>query len=243
MYAETMGEVAECRMRRNNPIIFVTSSSSLSSNNFNSANVGVGMMTSSSSTTTDLPAAATPNHPQCSTVVMDDACPITVSRSKTSSIILLLAISAAIFPTFYAVGMLLGTAIGAYTQWDGDISSISMPSTIALRKQALSNELVIDTVGMSSNELALLKKLSASSFLRGRILDIMVKEYISPTTLDNDNESKRESAIEAWQFTEMDNEPVPIAKHPFLFVGSVGTSVYFLYLTEFMHTRSQIIIS
>lgn len=232
MYAETMGEVAECRMRRNNPIIFVTSSSlSLSSNNFNS----VGMMTSSSSSTTatDLPAAATP------IVVMDDACPIgTVPRSKTSSIILLLAISAAIFPTFYAMGMLLGTAIGAYTQWDGDISSISMPSTIALRKQASSNELVIDTVGMSSNELALLKTLSTSSFLRGRILDIMVKEYISPTTLDNDNESKRESAIEAWQFTEMDNEPVPIAEYPFLFVGSVGTSVYFLYLTEFMHTRS-----
>ncbi len=163
-------------------------------------------------------------------VVMDDACPIIKPRSKASTIILWLAISAAVFPTFYAVGMLLGTAIGTYTKWEGGISSsiTFMPSTIALRKQTTSassnEELIIDTVGMSSNELALVKSLSSSSFLRERVLDMMVKEYVSPTTLDIDDESKKESAIEAWQFTETDNEPVQIEDYPFLFVGSVGAN-------------------
>lgn len=59
---------------------------------------------------------------------------------------------------------------------------------------------------------------------------MMVNEYISPATLDTNEESKRESAIEAWQFTETDNEPVQIKDYPFLFVGSVGTTSLFVEL-------------
>jgi hypothetical protein len=160
---------------------------------------------------------------------MDSACPIN-PRSKAGSNIILLLTIAAIFPAFYALGILLGTAISTYTMWDGDITSMSMPSTMTLRKQATDENLIIDTVGMSSNELALLNSLSSSSFLRGKVLDMMVQEYISPTTLDNDSESKRGSAIEAWQFTEVDDEPIPIQGYPYLFVGSVGTPI--------MHTHA-----
>lgn len=235
-----MAEVTECRMRRTNPTAssFVFTSSTLDNNIITTRDIGAlqrlkqphppdgdGVMTpSSASSSLGSTAAAAPNK----SPALENACPIS-RRGKANNIILLFAITLAIFPTFYAVGMILGSAIGAYTQWDGDLSSISMPSTITLRKQTTPSSIGddgkfnIDTVGMSINELDLLKSLASSAILRGRVLDMIVEEFISPMTPDNDNESKRESAIEALQFTETDNEPVPIEDYPFLFVGSVGT--------------------
>ncbi len=206
--------VTECRMRRNRSFAFLSSSSS-------------PLQTSSSPSSTAVAVVAPPTnnkqhlHDHCPSV-MDSAFPINTRSKAGSNIILLLTITA-IFPAFYAMGILIGTTISTYTPWDGDITSMSMPSTMTLRKQITDENLIIDTVGMSRNEHALLKSLSSSPFLRGKVLDMMVQEYIAPTTLDNDNESKRESAIEAWQFTEAEDEPIPIQGYPYLFVGSVGT--------------------
>ena len=146
---------------------------------------------------------------------------------KASHILLLLAVCASVASACYALGILLGSAM----------SATAASSAVTLRKQTMmtitttttknndNQKLLIDTDGMSRNDISLLKLMSTSAFLRGQVLDLMVKEYISVDVPDAPLEEHRENAIEALQFMETDSEPIQISNHTFLFVGSVGERI------------------
>ena len=81
-----------------------------------------------------------------------------------------------------------------------------------------------------SNDQILLSFLSESSFARQQITEMIIERYTSSSdsvTEDLDN------AIEAIEFLETDGEPIQVEGHPFLFVGSVGEIVMYVYSLGF----------
>ena len=81
----------------------------------------------------------------------------------------------------------------------------------------------IDSIYDSLDQ-TLLSFLSESSFGRQKVIELMIDQYVSPTTPDDNMTDKIDNAMEAMSFIETDGEPVQVVGYPYLFVGSVGES-------------------
>lgn len=91
------------------------------------------------------------------------------------------------------------------------------------RVSSSSNRVDIDD--FETLDQTLLSFLSQSAFGRQKVIEIMIDQYVSPTTPEDDIADKLDNAMEAISFLETDAEPVQVVGYPFLFVGSVGASL------------------
>lgn len=78
-------------------------------------------------------------------------------------------------------------------------------------------------VPLSSTDHALMKFLKKASYGRDRVVEWLLNEYTTQNP-DKDRDDLLNDAFEAMYMSEIDNEPVQIKGHDFLFVGSVGKS-------------------
>ena len=109
----------------------------------------------------------------------------------------------------YFLGVVLGNVIIETMSTDETFSSSSSAAAAAV--PALSGE-------YTAEEEEFVNLLSESSFVRDKVSDLVVKEYVATSsdwyTLD--------TAMDALDKLENDAEPVEIVDHDFMFVGSVG---------------------
>ncbi|KAL3796112.1 hypothetical protein HJC23_000615 [Cyclotella cryptica] len=77
----------------------------------------------------------------------------------------------------------------------------------------------------SSSETILMSALAKSSHdVKGEIIDLIVKEYTSPDSPDDEG-TTLDSALEAIDLKHTDGEAIQVKGFPFLYVGSVGASL------------------
>lgn len=132
----------------------------------------------------------------------------------------------------YFLGVVLGNVIIETMSTDETFSSPSAAVTV------LSGE-------YTAEEEEFVNLLSESSFVRDKVTDLVVKEYVATSsdwyTLD--------TAMDALDKLENDAEPVGIVDHDFMFVGSVGKyrliylCVFILYYILCMYVHHMYFIS
>jgi hypothetical protein len=84
---------------------------------------------------------------------------------------------------------------------------------------------------MSTIELSLIPFLAESSFIRVKVIDLIVNEYTVPNGVDTARFDRFDNAMEAMQLLEMDGEPIQVEGYPYLFVGLIGERAICLYST------------
>jgi hypothetical protein len=117
----------------------------------------------------------------------------------------------------YALGIMLGAVIRSLT-----LNGAQDDAYTADNDKLTSSLLVIDTSGMSTIELSLIPFLAESSFIRGKVIDLIIKEYTVPNGVDTARFDRFDNAMEAMQLLETDGEPIQVEGYPYLFVGSIG---------------------
>lgn len=70
-----------------------------------------------------------------------------------------------------------------------------------------------------------LEFLATSPFARGKIVDLLIREWVGEDPPEETRVDKLDDALEAIQIMESDGEPVGVTGHPYLFVGSVGAAM------------------
>lgn len=126
----------------------------------------------------------------------------------------------------YALGIMLGAVIRSLT-----LNGAQDDAYTADNDKLTSSLLVIDTSGMSTIELSLIPFLAESSFIRDKVIDLIVNEYTVPNGVDTARFDRFDNAMEAMQLLEMDGEPIQVEGYPYLFVGSIGERAICLYST------------
>ena len=126
----------------------------------------------------------------------------------------------------YALGIMLGAVIRSLS-----LNGAQDDAYTADNDKLTSSLLVIDTSGMSTIELSLIPFLAESSFIRDKVIDLIVNEYTVPNGVDTARFDRFDNAMEAMQLLEMDGEPIQVEGYPYLFVGSIGERAIRLYST------------
>ena len=126
----------------------------------------------------------------------------------------------------YELGIMLGAVIRSLT-----LNGAQDGAYTADNDKLASSLLVIDTAGMSKIELSLMPFLAESSFIRDKVIDLIVNEYIVPNGVDTARFDRFDNAMKAMQLLETDGEPIQVEGYPYLFVGSIGERGICLYST------------
>ena len=132
----------------------------------------------------------------------------------------------------YALGIMLGTVIHSLmlncAQDDAYTADNDKPPSLLL---------VIDKGGMSKIDLSLIPFLAESSFIRDKVIDLLVNEYTVPNGVDTARFDRFQTAMETMQLLETDGEPIQVEGYLYLFVGSIGERGICMY-AMFFHNVS-----